>query len=71
MVETMATNPSASVGGLVAQTGAAAMLALILFGWVLVSTTHTITGAIVGVSSLKRLSAVRGSWPTASSGHGF
>jgi PiT family inorganic phosphate transporter len=47
------------VDGFCAETGAAATLALSVFGGVPVSTTHTITGAIVGVGSLKRLSAVR------------
>jgi PiT family inorganic phosphate transporter len=47
------------VDGFCAETGAAATLALTVFGGVPVSTTHTITGAIVGVGSLKRLSAVR------------
>jgi PiT family inorganic phosphate transporter len=32
---------------------------LTIFGGVPVSTTHTITGSIIGVGSLKRLSAVR------------
>jgi PiT family inorganic phosphate transporter len=47
------------VDGFCAEGGAAATLALTVFGGVPVSTTHTITGAIVGVGSLKRLSAVR------------
>jgi PiT family inorganic phosphate transporter len=47
------------VDGFCAETGAAATLMLTIFGGVPVSTTHTITGAIVGVGSLKRLSAVR------------
>jgi PiT family inorganic phosphate transporter len=47
------------VDGFCAETGAAATLVLTIFGGVPVSTTHTITGAIVGVGSLKRLSAVR------------
>jgi PiT family inorganic phosphate transporter len=47
------------VDGFCAETGAAATLALTIFGGVPVSTTHTITGAILGVGSLKRLSAVR------------
>ena len=47
------------VDGFCAETGAAVTLALTVFGGVPVSTTHTITGAIVGVGSLKRLSAVR------------
>ncbi len=47
------------VDGFCAETGAAVTLALTVFGGVPVSTTHTITGAIVGVGSMKRLSAVR------------
>jgi PiT family inorganic phosphate transporter len=47
------------VDGFCAETGAAATLALTVFGGVPVSTTHTITGAILGVGSMKRLSAVR------------
>lgn len=46
------------VDGFCAETGAAATLAMTVFGGVPVSTTHTITGAIVGVGSLKRVSAV-------------
>lgn len=47
------------VDGFCAETGAAVML--FFAGWmgIPVSTTHTITGAIMGVGSLKRLSAVR------------
>jgi PiT family inorganic phosphate transporter len=47
------------VDGFCAETGAAVTLILTIFLGVPVSTTHTITGAIVGVGSLKRLSAVR------------
>ncbi|HMJ83352.1 MAG TPA: inorganic phosphate transporter, partial [Vicinamibacterales bacterium] len=47
------------VGGFAAETGAAlALLTATLIG-VPVSTTHAITGAIVGVGSTRRLSAVR------------
>ncbi len=47
------------VDGFCAETGAAVTLVLtILFG-IPVSTTHTITGAIVGVGSVQRFSAVR------------
>jgi PiT family inorganic phosphate transporter len=45
--------------GFCAETGAATTLLMTIFGGIPVSTTHTITGAIVGVGSLKRLSAVR------------
>jgi len=47
------------VDGFCAETGAAVTLALTVFGGIPVSTTHTITGAIVGVGALKRFSAVR------------
>jgi PiT family inorganic phosphate transporter len=47
------------VDGFCAETGAATTLAMTIFGGIPVSTTHTITGAIVGVGSLKRVSAVR------------
>jgi PiT family inorganic phosphate transporter len=47
------------VGGFSAETaGAITILTAAHFG-IPVSTTHTITGAIVGVGSLQRLSAVR------------
>ncbi len=47
------------VDGFCAETGAAVTLVLTIFGGIPVSTTHTITGAIIGVGTLKRLSAVR------------
>ncbi|MBM3992745.1 MAG: inorganic phosphate transporter [Planctomycetes bacterium] len=47
------------VDGFCAETGAAVTLVLTLFGGIPVSTTHTITGSIVGVGSVQRLSAVR------------
>lgn len=47
------------VGGFAAETAAAATLFLATFGGIPVSTTHTITGAIMGVGATKRLSAVR------------
>jgi PiT family inorganic phosphate transporter len=47
------------VGGFSAETAAAAALYLATFLGVPVSTTHTITGAIVGVGTTRRLSAVR------------
>jgi PiT family inorganic phosphate transporter len=47
------------VGGFAAETaGAISLFAATNLG-VPVSTTHTITGAIIGVGSIKRLSAVR------------
>ena len=47
------------VGGFCAETGGAAMLFLATALGIPVSTTHTITGAIVGVGSAHRVSAVR------------
>jgi PiT family inorganic phosphate transporter len=47
------------VDGFCAESGAAFTLVLTLFFGIPVSTTHTITGAIVGVGSIQRLSAVR------------
>ena len=47
------------VGGFAAETAGAATLFMATFGGIPVSTTHTITGAIVGVGSTRRLSAVR------------
>jgi PiT family inorganic phosphate transporter len=47
------------VDGFCAESGAALTLGLTIFGGIPVSTTHTITGAILGVGSLRRLSAVR------------
>jgi PiT family inorganic phosphate transporter len=48
------------IGGFCAETSGAFTLALAIFLGVPVSTTHTITGAIVGVGwSERRLSAVR------------
>ena len=46
-------------GGFCAETAGAFTLFLATHGGIPVSTTHTITGAIVGVGSTKRLSAVR------------
>jgi PiT family inorganic phosphate transporter len=47
------------VGGFCAETGAGISILICSFLGVPVSTTHTITGAIVGVGSTQRLSAVR------------
>jgi len=51
--------------GFCAETGGAITLFLATYGGVPVSTTHTITGAIVGVGASRRLSAVR--WNVAGS----
>jgi len=47
------------VGGMAAETGAAVTLFYASSSGIPVSTTHTITGAIVGVGASRRLSAVR------------
>lgn len=47
------------VGGFAAETGAALMLFFASAAGIPVSTTHTITGAIVGVGTQRRMSAVR------------
>ena len=47
------------IGGFAAETGAALAIYTATSLGVGISTTHTITGAIVGVGSSKRLSAVR------------
>lgn len=47
------------VGGFCAETGGAAAIFLASYFGIPVSTTHTITGAIVGVGTTRRLSAVR------------
>jgi inorganic phosphate transporter, PiT family len=47
------------VGGFAAETGAAAAIFTATMFGVGISTTHTITGAIVGVGATRRLSAVR------------
>lgn len=52
------------VGGVCAETAGAATLFFTAAAGIPVSTTHTITGAIVGVGSAQRLSAVR--WGVAS-----
>jgi PiT family inorganic phosphate transporter len=52
------------VGGFCAESAAAITLAVVTVTGIPVSTTHTITGAIVGVGATKRLSAVK--WGVAS-----
>ena len=47
------------VGGFAAESAGAITLFLATYGGIPVSTTHTITGAIVGVGTTRRLSAVR------------
>ena len=47
------------VGGCAAETGAAVAIFIATHLGVGISTTHTITGAIIGVGSTRRLSAVR------------
>jgi PiT family inorganic phosphate transporter len=47
------------VGGVAAESGAALTLFATSHAGIPVSTTHTITGAIVGVGAARRLSAVR------------
>jgi PiT family inorganic phosphate transporter len=47
------------IGGFCAETGAALTLAYVTLTGTPVSTTHTITGAIVGVGATRRLSAVK------------
>jgi inorganic phosphate transporter, PiT family len=47
------------VGGFAAETAGAVTLFMAVYGGIPVSTTHTITGAIVGVGVTRRLSAVR------------
>lgn len=47
------------VGGFCAETSGAITLLITAFGGIPVSTTHTITGAIMGVGATKRASAVR------------
>src|SRR5213079_2336505 len=47
------------VDGFCAESGAAFTLVLTIIFGIPVSTTHTITGSIVGVGSVQRLSAVR------------
>jgi len=47
------------IGGFCAETSAAINIVAVTLGGIPVSTTHTITGAIVGVGATRRLSAVR------------
>jgi len=61
IVKTMGSRITAlrPIGGFCAETGAAVCLFGLAMNGVPVSTTHTITGAIIGVGSTRRLSAVR------------
>ncbi len=61
IVKTMGTKITklAPVGGFAAETGAAGAILIATLLGVGISTTHTITGAIVGVGATRRLSAVR------------
>jgi PiT family inorganic phosphate transporter len=66
IVKTMGTKITtlAPVGGFAAETGAAVAILMATLLGVGISTTHTITGSIVGVGATRRLSAVR--WGVAS-----
>ena len=57
-------------GGFAAETGAAVAIYTATALGIGISTTHTITGAIVGVGATRRWSAVRWVWPDRSSGRG-
>ena len=61
IIKTMGTKITrlAPVGGCAAETGAALSILFATLSGVGISTTHTITGAIVGVGATRRLSAVR------------
>ncbi len=61
IVRTMGTKITklAPVGGFAAETGAAVAILIATLMGVGISTTHTITGSIVGVGATRRLSAVR------------
>lgn len=61
IVKTMGTKITklAPVGGFAAETGAAVAILIATVLGVGISTTHTITGSIVGVGATRRLSAVR------------
>lgn len=61
IVKTMGSRITAlrPIGGFCAETGAAICLFGLAMNGIPVSTTHTITGAIIGVGSTRRLSAVR------------
>ena len=47
------------IGGFCAETGGGVTIVFLLLFGIPLSTTHTITGAIIGAGSVKRLSAVR------------
>ena len=58
------------VGGFCAETGGAMTLFLATALGIPVSTTHTITGAIVGVGAVRNVGRCAGAWPATSSGPG-
>jgi PiT family inorganic phosphate transporter len=58
------------VGGFCAETGGGAIILVASHFGIPVSTTHTITGSIVGVGATNRLSAVRWGSPGGSCGRG-
>ncbi len=58
------------VGGFCAETGGALTLFIASSGASRLSTTHTITGAIVGVGSARSSRQCAGGWPATSSGRG-
>jgi PiT family inorganic phosphate transporter len=72
IVKTMGTKITKlrTMGVSCAETAAATAIIGASLGGIPVSTTHTITGAIVGVGATHRLTAVHWGWPARSSGPG-
>jgi len=60
-----------AVGGFVASASGAMTLFLATALGIPVSTTHTITGSIIGVARCRSSRRCAGAWPATSSGHGF